>query len=41
MSVDDGPLVPPSAAAEEPDGYREAVVDVYLDHVADVMASVP
>src|SRR5699024_9744727 len=24
-----------------PDGYREAVVDVYLDHVADVMASVP
>lgn len=23
------------------DGYREAVVDVYLDHVADVMASVP
>lgn len=22
-------------------GYREAVVDVYLDHVADVMASVP
>ena len=24
-----------------PEGYREAVVDVYLDHVADVMASVP
>ncbi|WP_058235527.1 DivIVA domain-containing protein [Devriesea agamarum] len=24
-----------------PDGYDEAVVDVYLDHVADVMASVP
>lgn len=23
------------------DGYSEAVVDVYLDHVADVMASVP
>ena len=23
------------------DGYEEAVVDVYLDHVADVMASVP
>src|SRR5690625_2271427 len=23
------------------EGYREAVVDVYLDHVADVMASVP
>lgn len=23
------------------DGYQEAVVDVYLDHVADVMASVP
>lgn len=23
------------------DGYREAVVDIYLDHVADVMASVP
>lgn len=23
------------------DGYDEAVVDVYLDHVADVMASVP
>ncbi|MCS6712338.1 DivIVA domain-containing protein [Brachybacterium sp. EF45031] len=23
------------------DGYREAVVDVYLDHVADIMASVP
>lgn len=23
------------------DGYRESVVDVYLDHVADVMASVP
>lgn len=24
-----------------PEGYQEAVVDVYLDHVADVMASVP
>ncbi|EWS81195.1 DivIVA domain-containing protein [Brachybacterium phenoliresistens] len=24
-----------------PVGYQEAVVDVYLDHVADVMASVP
>lgn len=23
------------------DGYRESVVDAYLDHVADVMASVP
>jgi DivIVA domain-containing protein len=23
------------------DGYQEAVVDVYLDHVADLMASVP
>lgn len=40
MSVDD---VRRSAfrARTGPDGYQEAVVDVYLDHVADVMASVP
>lgn len=40
MSVDD---VRRSAfrARKGADGYQEAVVDVYLDHVADVMASVP
>ena len=40
MSVDD---VRRAAfrARKGAEGYQEAVVDVYLDHVADVMASVP
>ncbi|MBV7411844.1 DivIVA domain-containing protein [Dermabacteraceae bacterium TAE3-ERU27] len=40
MSVDDVRLAT-FRSRKGADGYDEAVVDVFLDHVADIMASVP